>query len=43
MKYVGYTTTPINKRLSGHRVNINNGSEGKAMLLQFTIILSYYY
>ena len=40
MKYVGYTTTPINKRLSGHRANIINGFEGKAMLLHFTKIHS---
>ena len=38
MKYVGYTTTPINKRLSGRRANIVNGSKGKAMLLHFTKI-----
>ena len=35
MKYVGFTTTPINKRLSGHRANILNGTEGKIMLEHF--------
>ena len=36
MHYVGYTTTKLNKRLSGHRANIINGTEGKIMLEHFT-------
>ena len=40
MKYVGYTTTPINKRMSGHRNHIVNGTEGKAMLHHFTKVHS---
>lgn len=35
-KYVGYTTTDINKRLSGHRSNIINKTEGMAMRQHFT-------
>ena len=35
MKYIGFTTNPINKRLSGHRANLINGSEGKAMYNHF--------
>ena len=38
MKYIGFTTTPLNKRLSGHRANIVNGTEGVAMLQHFTKI-----
>ena len=40
MKYVGYTTTPLNERLSGHHGNIVNGTEGKAMLEHFTKVHS---
>jgi len=36
MKYIGFTTTPLNKRLAGHRANIVNGSEGLLMLKHFT-------
>lgn len=35
MRYIGYTTTPLNKRLSGHRANIINQTEGKVMLDHF--------
>ena len=35
MKYVGFTTTKLNKRLSGHRGNIQNHTEGKIMLDHF--------
>ena len=35
MKYVGFTTTAINKRLSGHRANLTNNSEGIPMLQHF--------
>ena len=38
MKYVGFTTTPLHKRLSGHRSNIANGTEGHVMLQHFTKI-----
>ena len=38
MKYIGFTTTPLNKRLSGHRVNIFNGTNGTVMLQQFATI-----
>ena len=31
MKYVGFTTTPINKRLSGHRGNLTNNTEGVSL------------
>lgn len=34
--YVGKTTTPRNKRPSGHRSNIRNKTEGAAMLNHFT-------
>ena len=27
MKYVGFTTTPINKRLSGHGGNLTNNQK----------------
>ena len=36
MKYVGFTTTKLNKRLAGHRANILNGTEGYVMLMHFT-------
>ena len=36
MKYVGFTTTKLNKRLAGHRANILNGTEGCIMLDHFT-------
>ena len=36
MCYIGYTTTKLNKRLSGHRANIINGTEGIIMLHRFT-------
>ena len=35
MKYVGFTTTAINKRLSGHRANLTNNTEGLPMLHHF--------
>ena len=38
MKYVGFTTTPLNKRMSGHRANIVNGTEGVVILKHFTRI-----
>ena len=38
MKYVGFTTTPLNKRLAGHRANIVNGTEGCLMFKHFTKI-----
>ena len=38
MKYIGFTTTPLNKRLSGHRANIVNGTECVVMLQLFTKI-----
>ena len=28
MKYIGFTTTKLNKRLAGRRTNILNGTEG---------------
>ena len=37
MKYIGFTTTPLNKRLSGHSANIVNGT-GVVMLQHFTKI-----
>ena len=37
MKYVGFTTTKLNKRLAGHRANILNGTKGCIMLDPFTI------
>ena len=40
MKYVGFTTTPLNKRLSGHRGNIINGTEGLVMYEHFTKVHS---
>ena len=40
MKYIGFTTTPLNKRLSGHRANIVNGTEGIVMLQHFTRVHS---
>lgn len=36
MKYIGKTTTPINKRQSGHRANILNKTEGYPMWYHFT-------
>ena len=36
MKYVGFTTTKLNKRLAGHRTNIVNKTEGKVILDHFT-------
>lgn len=36
MKYVGFTTTPLNKRLSGHRANIINKTEGVVIAKHFT-------
>ena len=36
MKYVGFTTTPLNKRLAGHRANIVNHTEGVIMFNHFT-------
>ena len=36
MKYVGFTTTPLNKRMSGHRANMVNGTEGIIMFKHFT-------
>ena len=36
MKYIGFTTTKLNKRMSGHHANIINGTEGFVMLNHFT-------
>ena len=36
LKYIGFTTTMLNKRLAGHRANILNGTEGCIMLDHFT-------
>ena len=36
MQYTGFTTTYLNKRLSGHRANIINGTEGKVIMDHFT-------
>ena len=35
MKNVGFTTTPLNKRMSGHRANLTNNTEGIPMLNHF--------
>ena len=35
MVYIGFTTTALNKRLSGHRANLTNNTEGKGMLQYF--------
>ena len=34
--YIGFTTTKLNKRLSGHRANILNGTESHIILNHFT-------
>ena len=36
LKYIGFTTTMLNKRLAGHRANILSGTEGCIMLEHFT-------
>ena len=36
MKYVGYTTDPLNKRFSHHRNHITAGTEARLMLEHFT-------
>ena len=36
MKYIGFTSTKLNKFMSGHRANIINGTEGFVMLNHFT-------
>ena len=36
MKYIGFTTTKLNKRLAGHQANIIQGSEGHIMMEHFT-------
>lgn len=36
MKYIGFTTNKLNKRLAGHRANIRDGTEGCIMLEHFT-------
>ena len=36
MKYIGFTTTKLNKRMSGHCANFINVTEGIVMLNHFT-------
>ena len=36
MKYIGFTTTKLNKRLAGHRANILYGTESYIMMEHFT-------
>ena len=40
MKYVGFTTNPLNKRLAGHIANTIQGSEGYLMMNHFTKVHS---
>ena len=36
MKYIGFTTTKLSKRVSGHHANIISGREGIVVLNHFT-------